>query len=241
MAYLEKKEVATLDREESKSYLWYLDSGCSNQMCGNKTIFSDFDKTFKKTVKLELKSNLISMGQLQEKGYTIIIQKGCCKIIQKGCCKIQHPEKGLIAEVHMTANRMDNIQNCLSTKVQESTWLWHYRYGHLNFFGLRTFHHKQMVIVLPMITPPSKVREDCVVSKRHRDEFPKGKAWRAHNLVELMHSNICGPITPEKLEAFNVFKSFKSLVENEIGRTIKTLRTDRGGENCPKEFEDFLC
>jgi len=28
-------------------------------------------------------------------------------------------------------------------------------------------------------------------------------------------------------------------VENEIGQTIKTLRTDRGGEYCSKEFEAF--
>ena len=46
----------------------------------------------------ELKSKLISMGQLQEKGYTIIIQAGYCKI--------HHPKKGLIAEARMTSNRM---------------------------------------------------------------------------------------------------------------------------------------
>lgn len=43
----------------------------------------------------------------------------------------------------------------------------------------------------------------------------------------------------EKSEAFSVFKSFKARVENEIGQTIKTLRTDRGGEYCSKEFEAF--
>lgn len=45
----------------------------------------------------------------------------------------------------------------------------------------------------------------------------------------------------EKSKAFHVFKSFKALVENEIGRTIKNFRTDHGGEYCSKEFEDFLC
>ena len=34
-------------------------------------------------------------------------------------------------------------------------------------------------------------------------------------------------------------KSFKECVENEIGKTIKTLCTDCGGEYCSKEFEVF--
>ena len=81
----------------------------------------------------------------------------------------------------------------------------------------------------------------------------------------MIHSDICGPITPvsngnkryfisfiddysrkawvyflqEKSEAFSAFKSFKALVENEVGRVIKTLRTDRGGEYNSQEFANF--
>lgn len=43
----------------------------------------------------------------------------------------------------------------------------------------------------------------------------------------------------EKSEAFEAFKSFKALVENESEKKIKTLRTDRGGEYCSKEFDAF--
>ena len=43
----------------------------------------------------------------------------------------------------------------------------------------------------------------------------------------------------DKSEAFSAFKSFKTHVENEVERTIKTLRTDRGGEFCSKEFPVF--
>lgn len=170
----------------------------------------------------------------------------------------------------MTPNKLfplkiKSVQACLMAKEDDPSWLWHFRYGHLNFNGLRTLHQKEMVTGLPMITPPSKVCEDCVVGKQHRDQFPKGKAWRAHNLLDLVHSDICGPINPisngkrkyfvsfiddfsrkawvyflqEKSEAFNAFKSFKALVENEAGRRIKMFRTDRGGEYCSKEFEAF--
>ena len=46
----------------------------------------------------ELRNNLFSIGQLQERGLAILI-KG-------GMCKIYHPDKGLIIQTNMSANRM---------------------------------------------------------------------------------------------------------------------------------------
>ena len=53
-----------------------------------------------------------------------------------------------------------------------------------------------MVIGLPKIAIPSQVCEECVVSKQHRSQFPQGKSWRAKNVLELIHSDNCGPIKP---------------------------------------------
>ena len=43
----------------------------------------------------------------------------------------------------------------------------------------------------------------------------------------------------KKSEVFSKFKEYKALVENQIGKKIKVLRTDNGGEFCEKEFEKF--
>ncbi|XP_021820433.1 uncharacterized protein LOC110762138 [Prunus avium] len=56
MAYVDIKED---DREE----LWFLDSGCSNHMCGKKEMFTDFDDTFRKSVKLGNNSSLAVLGK----------------------------------------------------------------------------------------------------------------------------------------------------------------------------------
>jgi hypothetical protein len=109
-----------MNNSTTQEYVWYLDSGCSNHMCGIKSFFSDFDEKFRQFVKLgdnskmmvmgkgnirlqvggmtqvitevyfapELKNNLLSVGQLQEKGLTILIQKVMCNIY--------HPRRGLI-------------------------------------------------------------------------------------------------------------------------------------------------
>ena len=43
-----------------------------------------------------------------------------------------------------------------------------------------------------------------------------------------------------KLEAFEKFKEFKNEVEKQLGKSIKTLRSDRGGEYLSQEFLDYL-
>ncbi|KAM7520343.1 hypothetical protein LguiB_019305 [Lonicera macranthoides] len=296
----EDEEISLLmvcqTNEETHKSMWYLDTGCSNHMCGDVSAFSDLDKSFRDSVKFgnnskvsvmgkgrvtiqtkgnstqtisnvlfvpELKTNLLSVGQLQEKGYEFSIKDGVCRI--------QDKKLGLVAQVNMTANRMfplylNNVtQSCFLTSLKEVAWLWHFRYGHLNFGGLKTLQQKNMVAGLPKFDCPSGVCEDCVVSKQHRDPFAKGKSWRAKKALELVHSDICGPITPssnggkkyiitfiddfsrktwvyfllEKSDAFVAFKNYKALVEKEMGSPIKVLRTDRGGEYNSHEFVVF--
>ena len=56
MAYVEDTKV---NREE----LWYLDSGCSNHMCGKKECFSDLDASFRESVKLGNNSSMAVYGK----------------------------------------------------------------------------------------------------------------------------------------------------------------------------------
>ncbi|CAN4121548.1 unnamed protein product [Withania somnifera] len=44
----------------------------------------------------------------------------------------------------------------------------------------------------------------------------------------------------DKSEAFEKFKEFKDMVERELGKKIKCLRIDNGGEYTSKEFTNYL-
>jgi len=98
MAYVTENKAKQED-------VWFLDSGCSNHMTGNKKWFDKIDDRFTHSVKLgndtsmtvrgkgdiklqvqgrtqvisnvlyipELRTNLLSVGQLQEKGVAIVI------------------------------------------------------------------------------------------------------------------------------------------------------------------------
>ena len=43
-----------------------------------------------------------------------------------------------------------------------------------------------------------------------------------------------------KSKSFEKFKEFKAKVENQLGKCIKAIRSDRGGEYLLRDFKDYL-
>ena len=50
---------------------------------------------------------------------------------------------------------------------------------------------------------------------------------------------ICVAFLKEKDEAFEKFKIFKALIENQTGKRLKEVRLDRGGEFMSGDFKEF--
>ena len=63
-------------------------------------------------------------------------------------------------------------------------------------FDSRRYNKKKMVTSLPQIEFPQQFCEECVNSKQHQNQFPQGKSWRSKKALELVHSDLCGPIHP---------------------------------------------
>ena len=106
--------------------------------------------------------------------------------------------------------------------------------------------------------------EHCLMGKSKRKPF--GKATRASFPLQLIHSDICGPMNirarhggsyfitfiddytryghvyliSHKSEALNCFRRYMILVENQLDKSIKALRTDRGREYLSEQFKE-LC
>ena len=108
---------------------------------------------------------------------------------------------------------------------------------------------KEMVRGLPSISHPDQVCEGCLLGKQFKKSFPKESSSRAQKPLELIHTDVCGPIKPSSLdksnyllpswtifqekmgvffeeisELFENFKKFKALVEKESGLVIKSMR-----------------
>lgn len=159
-------------------------------------------------------------------------------------------------------NRLYTMQLNLSgpcfllTKIEEEAWLWHALFGHLNFRSLRDLGVKNMAVGVPVIKHCEQVCDGCMLGKQHRRPFPAASSYRAEHGLELVHTDLCGQITPmtpggksyfllvvddntrfmwvellsQKSEALQYFKKIKAEAEVEIGRKMKALRSDRGGE-----------
>jgi len=121
-----------------------------------------------------------------------------------------------------------------------------------------------MVKGMPHIDHPDEVYESCVLSKHHISSFAKEVNWKANQPLELVHTDVCGPIKPmstgqnkyfltfiddfsrktwiyflkRKSEVLNCFKAFKAIVEKQSGYKIRTVRSDRG-EYTLNYFEAF--
>lgn len=66
------------------------------------------------------------------------------------------------------------LKNCVfKTKVLYEYVLWHLRYGHLNYQGLKLLKQKNIVIELPSLHMKERICEGCIYGKMHILPFPK--------------------------------------------------------------------
>ena len=96
----------------------------------------------------------------------------------------------------------------MKIRKEEVRNLWHYRYAHLNFKGLNTLAKKEMVKGLPILEEIDGKCSNCVIGKQRRNATPKVASWRATKKMELIHSDICGPINPTSNAGSRYFITF---------------------------------
>ena len=110
------------------------------------------------------------------------------------------------------------------------------------------------------------VCEGCIYGKQHRLPFPKQSKRITRKPLELVHSDVCGPMSvptiggsryfitfidnysrytvaymmKNKDEALAKFKLYVAMAETKFNYKVVKVRTDNGGEYCSKIFDNFL-
>ena len=77
----------------------------------------------------------------------------------------------------MKSEMMEKIGASFKASSQDQAWVWHLRYGHLNFKGLYLLKRNEMVRGLPPIQAPISSCESCILGKQHRKIFPKEMSY----------------------------------------------------------------
>lgn len=122
-----------------------------------------------------------------------------------------------------------------------------------------------MVNSIPDIERVDEYFDGCAIEKQHRLSFLQATSYRAQNALDLVHINLCGPITPttpignkyflcivdyhsrfmwlelfkSKDEAFKCFKIFKTAVEVKGRCKLRAFSSDQGGEFNSNEFRNY--
>jgi hypothetical protein len=130
--------------------------------------------------------------------------------------------------------------------IEES---WHRTLAHINYKAL-PYICKAIIGFPKLIGDHEGVCNGCAQGKNIKNLFPKRDS-KAEGVLELIHSNVCGPIPSSSIsgyvyyvsfiddcsrkdldifEVFSKFKEFKALIENLSVRNIKIRMSDNGGE-----------
>ncbi|GJX46537.1 retrotransposon protein, putative, ty1-copia subclass [Tanacetum coccineum] len=160
-------------------------------------------------------------------------------------------------------NSMYSISNKRTKPNLDSSYLWHCRLAHINKKRIEKLQHDGLL--KPTDNEPFDQCVSCISGKMTRKPFSH-KTEKVKDVLGLIHTDVCGPLRhvskkgasyfitftddysrygyvyllKHKHEVFETFKVFKNEVENQLGKTIKAIRSDRGGEYISQEFKDYL-
>jgi transposase InsO family protein len=208
---------------------------------------------------------VISVSLLKNQGYVNVFNDISISVSKNNVHYFDAIPCNGIYEIDMRGCDKNNSLYHVSKRAKtslDSTYLWHCRLAHV---GKNRIERLQREGILQSNDESFDKCVSCISEKMTRKPFPN-KPQRAKELLGLIHTDVCGPfrhvsrkgasyfvtftddfsrygyvyLLKHKHEVFETFKEFKNEVENQLGKTIKILRSDRGGEYLSQEFKDYL-
>jgi len=151
-----------------------------------------------------------------------------------------------------------------SRRSADSLFQWHLRLGHIGFEGIKQLA-KDPACGIKLTSTAIEACAACLQGKQTRHPSSK-PAQRASNTLDRVHSDLCGPMTPQSLggakyyicfrddatswmelepikkksDAFGSIKKYFARCEVMHGVKIKAFRSDNGGEFTSHALEEFL-
>ncbi|GJX74795.1 retrotransposon protein, putative, ty1-copia subclass [Tanacetum coccineum] len=177
------------------------------------------------------------------------------------------PSNGIYEiDMHDLVPNVNSIYNVSTKRAKhnlDSTYLWHCRLAHISKKHIEKLQQEGLLKSTDDESFDQCV--SCLSGKMTRKSFPH-RPKRVTDLLGIIHTGVCGPLRhvarqgasyfitftddysrygniyllKHKHEVFETFKVFKNEVENQLGKTIKALRSDRGGKYISQEFKDYL-
>ncbi|RVW23656.1 Retrovirus-related Pol polyprotein from transposon TNT 1-94 [Vitis vinifera] len=225
----------------NKKDSWWLDSGATIHVATSLQGIRNMRKPSEKESKLKVGSDIgidvehIGVAVLELDSGNCVLSDGLYRLSLLSTCSY---------------NVENNVTKRPLTK-ERSSLLWHKRLGHISKERVERLISSG---ILPRLDSDDlEICVDCMKGKLTKNK--KKGATRSQNLLEIVHTDISGPYSTtlcgnkyfitfiddfsrygyvffikEKADALEMFKVFRTEVEKQLGKVIKIMRSDRGGE-----------
>lgn len=224
-----------------------------------------------------LKYNLLSVSRLENAGCQVIFDDGLVHISKNNLEVAVGRRNGKLYVIELNYVRYETVNvstssnkniatkspnELKSTPVKtKSCYLWHRRLAHLNYTDVKRL--STLVDGMGVMNNDARaVCEPCVFGKQSRKPFNGSGGARSSRVLELVHSDVCGPVTPvtwdeqrflvtfiddythftvvyllkNKSNVIDMFERYKSMAETHTGQKIAKIRCDNGGEYISNKF-----
>lgn len=218
----------------------------------------------------EVPYNLLSVSKMQQAGLTIIFGQNGAEIIQDGKVIMKgRSTNNLIAVDFIASVNMTHPAYQACSSAQNNYTLWHQRLGHISKNKFLELKINKMVDdteqIIPVM-PNDDLCEACISGKQSRLPFKHAKD-KSHikRPLYVVHSDVCGPITPTtvdnknyfvlfvdqythycvtylltyKSDVFAAFKDFVAKSEAKFNTKLVNLYCDNGGEYLSTEMKSY--
>ncbi|GJZ64372.1 retrovirus-related pol polyprotein from transposon TNT 1-94 [Tanacetum coccineum] len=246
------KETGKLFVNVVQIVLWYLDSGCSKDMTGNRSRLMNFVKKFIETIIFEndhfgaimsygdyligdsviskvyyvegLGHNLFSVGQFCDLDLQVAFRKHSCYVRNEDDVDLLKGSRGLNLYTIFVEEMMKSSPICFLSKTSKNqSWLWHRQLNHFNFGTINDLARKDLVRGLPRL----KFEKDHLCSTC---QLGKSKKVYILVIVDDYSRFTWVKFLRSKDETQEFVIKFLKQIQVGLNKTVRYIRTDNGTE-----------
>eukprot|EP00253_Pinus_taeda_P027289 PITA_27289 len=213
------------------SCVWYLDSGASFHMTGDKSLFSAFEE---KDLKMCIEMGDDGRYSVSGVGTVAFQREHGAPLTLTVVMYVLGPKKNLVSVAMLEDKGYDVVF------IKGKVFLRHIATGQTKRIGIQVKNLYRLDVddCVALSTKAILVQSQDIGELWHRrlGHFDHG----ALKIMQKISTGLPkGKLEQKKDQTLTKFCEFKALVEKELGKKIKALRSDNGGEYVSQEFKDF--
>ncbi|GJU01724.1 retrovirus-related pol polyprotein from transposon TNT 1-94 [Tanacetum coccineum] len=228
-------------------------SNLRGNIIGKGTISNDSLKIDNVEHVNNLRFSLLSIGQICDNKCRVTLSEHDSEITKDGKVTGRGIRKKGLYVMKVGNTPKDKI--CLAT-IDENSMLWHRRLGHANIRLIESLASKELVRNLPKLKFDQHFCDACKIGKQAHASHKAKNIVSTTRCLELLHMDLFSPsairsyggnrytlvivddysrytwtrFLKDKTKAFDQFEIFSKKIQNQLGCTIVSIRTDHGRE-----------